>query len=558
MRVKYASRRELTLLAKEKVTVMRLRYICGKFLAAGCVWWFTWLTIAAARSAEPPSAAQVTGKVHDAADKPVSAARVSISQRPGELASPDRLVAITGKDGAFSLSINIAPNKPFVVREVWAEKSGFVRAEDRALHELKAGAKLVLDFRLARGEVLAGNVEVPLSLKERNAGVQMTDRQFALVVSGPSFAQTHVTAKGGNFKLWVPKGEYAVEVRALAPAAVVVKPRKVKSGSRNLVLRNQFLSEQELAKAFDAVWEEMDSKYSYFFLKKDLDWNALKESYRPQAVQAVGLYEFAEVLADMLGRLEDSHVWIAMPGERLDSYSNPGHSNRNLAVTLAALETPTKCGDFALVGKTRADGYGYFLMTKQSAATEESVRQAVKAMRQLQDVPGFIVDLREANGGNEAFARQIAGLFCGKQTVYAKSKFRSGKKHDDFGPVFDRVLPPSDRPYLKPVVCLFGQRCVSSGEGFAQMMKSLPHVTTVGERTRGVSGNPGGFRLPGMDVTVWFSRWVDLMPDGSTFEGEGIAPEVTVEQPPEAYQERDPTLEKGLEVLRQKVWDAKK
>src|SRR5205807_3503568 len=104
----------------------------------------------------------------------------------------------------------------------------------------------------------------------------------------------------------------------------------------------------------------------------------------------------------------------------------------------------------------------------------------------------FFVDLREANGGNESLALEIARLFCGKQTIYARSKYRSGKKHDEFGQVYDRVLPASDKPYLKPVVCILGQRCVSSGEGFAQMMKCLPHVATVGENTRGASGNPRG------------------------------------------------------------------
>jgi C-terminal processing protease CtpA/Prc len=85
------------------------------------------------------------------------------------------------------------------------------------------------------------------------------------------------------------------------------------------------------------------------------------------------------------------------------------------------------------------------------------------------------------------------------------------------------------------------------------MMKCLPRVTTVGMRTRGASGNPQPYELYSMGVSVWFSRWVDLMPDGSIFEGVGIAPDVTVEVPPASYTERDPTLEKGLEVLRKQL-----
>src|SRR5262249_21095575 len=200
-----------------------------------------------------------------------------------------------------------------------------------------------------------------------------------------------------------------------------------------------------------------------------------------------------EVLVALLEHLEDIHVWVQTPEGRLDTFANPGRSNQNKKVVLEGLDSQTKCGSFAVVGKTKGDNFGYFLMTQQSAATEETVRQAVKAIRAPGDAPGFLVDLREANGGNELFARQIASQFCAKEAVYARSKCRTGKAHDALGPLQERVLPACDRPFVRPVVCLIGQRCVSSGEGFAQMMRCLPNVTTVGERTRGASGNPRPF-----------------------------------------------------------------
>jgi hypothetical protein len=534
-----------------------------------------------AGGAAPSDPARLTGAITDSKGKPVSGARVSVARRSGERAGLDRLTAVTNKDGKFNLPVSVPAGKPFVVREVWVEKSGYVRAENNQQHDLRPGATVALDLRLVRGEPIAGHVEVPLSLTERKAGVKSTDRQFALVVVGPFFArvvqhgertqgitadgktvtpafvQTHFTAKGGNFKLWAPKGDYAVLVRSLSPAGVAVHWTKVQSGARSLVLRNPFLSEAELARAFDDLWDEMDRHYSYFFLKKDVDWTALKDHYRPRALQAVGLFEFSEVLADMLGHLEDMHIWLDTPEGRVATFANPGRGNQNQKMVLAGLEAPIKCGDFAIAGKTKADGFGYFLLTKQGAANTAAVQQAARALRALSEAPGFVVDLREAEGGNEAFALEIARLFCAKDSVYARSKYRNGKKHDEFGQVFDRVLPATPHAYGKPVVCLFGQRSVSSGEAFVQMMKCLPQVTTVGEPTRGASGNPKPFRLPGIDVTVWFSRWVDLMPDGAAFEGQGITPDVLVESPPESYQDRDPTLERALEVLRQKVWDVK-
>jgi C-terminal processing protease CtpA/Prc len=75
----------------------------------------------------------------------------------------------------------------------------------------------------------------------------------------------------------------------------------------------------------------------------------------------------------------------------------------------------------------------------------------------------------------------------------------------------------------------------------------------VGLPTRGASGNPQSYALAGTGVTVIFSRWVDLMPDGQTFEGKGISPDFIVDEPPSAYERQDPTLEKALEILRGKI-----
>jgi hypothetical protein len=94
---------------------------------------------------------------------------------------------------------------------------------------------------------------------------------------------------------------------------------------------------------------------------------------------------------------------------------------------------------------------------------------------------------------------------------------------------------------------------VSSGEGFVQMMKCLPQVTTVGLPTRGASGNPKPFAMSRTGLTVYFSSWVDMLPDGQPIEGVGIAPDTRVEALKSSYATADATLEKGLETLRAKV-----
>jgi C-terminal processing protease CtpA/Prc len=355
----------------------------------------------------------------------------------------------------------------------------------------------------------------------------------------------------------VPPGEYLVRLHGYGPGPG--EWSGLKSGRNDLVLDLPPFewSEENVGKVFDQWWEQMDRRYSYFFLKPDVDWKASRDKHRPKAIQAKNAKELTAALLEMLAPLRDLHVTIAGPEGTIPTCRIPWTYNGNFDLTLAQLEERTECGKFAVVGRTKGDGFGCFVMSRQSEANSADVQKAVEAIKKLNRAPGFIVDLRRANGGSEPLAMEIAKLFCAKDTVYAKSKHRSGPSHDDFGKENERILPASPGPYTKPVVCLIGQGAVSSGEGFVKMMKSLPHVTSVGLPTRGASGNPQPWPLPGTGVIVYFSRWVDLMPDSRTFEGVGIPPDVEVKEPPTAYQERDPTWERGIELLRQRVTKSK-
>jgi carboxyl-terminal processing protease len=101
------------------------------------------------------------------------------------------------------------------------------------------------------------------------------------------------------------------------------------------------------------------------------------------------------------------------------------------------------------------------------------------------------------------------------------------------------------------VVVLVGPGCVSSGEGFAQMMAAIPGVVLLGQHTAGQSGNPRPLELPN-GVVVTFSRWVSLLPDGTPIEGKGVPPDVPVEHAGPG----DPTFEKGVEVLERMAAEA--
>lgn len=308
----------------------------------------------------------------------------------------------------------------------------------------------------------------------------------------------------------------------------------------------------DFAAIYDALCDDMARNYSYLQLKT-VDWPALRAQYRERAISAKDRAAFLAVLGQMLGNLKDGHVWIKVDGEIRPTFRFPMDTDRtDRLVRIHSLESLQRLGGFAALGTVGPERFGAIVLIRQSLATPDAVKEIVAFVESHADAPGFVIDLRDANGGNEALARSIASSFCGKPTVYAASRFRNGPKPGDFGMTFPRLLPAatSGKAYTKPVVVLIGPGCVSSGEGFAKMLKSLPNVTLVGRNTRGSSGNPSPFELAGLDAEVWYSRWVDLLPDGTPVEGKGIEPHVRVDA---SESGKDLAWEKALAVLRSKI-----
>jgi RNA polymerase sigma factor (sigma-70 family) len=505
----------------------------------------------------------LAGIVHDTDGKPLSGVAVALTGTQGYASNSGQSGegsghATSGADGHYQLSIRTKPGGSIEVWAVSAEVKGYVRAQvmfPGARPVMRPGATTEVNIDLARGEVLAGVVALPLRLTDRLEGIKPGEEAYFIRIDGPNFNQTFETAPGGAFEVWVPKGAYRLIVLGTGEGARA-RLENVASGTRGLKLERigPPMAKDVLAQAFDALWEDMARNYSYFALKK-VDWAGLKAKYRDRAVGAAALPEFLDVLGEMLGELDDGHVRFLEPPYAVTAYrARPLRGGWNFEATQGAIQGATLVGNgFANVGTTRADGFGVVQIVRQSRADEAAVKQVVEFIRAHAAAPGFLVDLRGADGGDELLAQVIAREFCAAPTVYAKSQYRDGPMPTDFGPVRDRVLEPSDRPFTRPVVCLLGPGCVSSGEGLAQMLVCLPNVTSVGMPTRGSSGNPRPFKLPGVPVTLVYSRWVDLMPDGQPIEGRGIAPKVRVDAPDSAYINGDPIWEKAVEFLRERV-----
>ena len=152
-------------------------------------------------------------------------------------------------------------------------------------------------------------------------------------------------------------------------------------------------------------------------------------------------------------------------------------------------------------------------------------------------------------GGDEQIARRVASWFVKGEKVYAKHQSIGP---DGLGEVQERKVVGNEETFSRPTVVLTGPRVMSSCESFVLMMKQADGVQIVGQKTRGSSGNPVEHDL-GNGVQVQLPSWRALRPDGSCFEGEGIQPDVNVPCTSRDLQEGEPTLQKALELLRQRI-----
>ncbi|HXY36860.1 MAG TPA: S41 family peptidase [Planctomycetaceae bacterium] len=518
-------------------------------------------------SASDFDTARVMGRVTDSEGKPLAGVKVHLNNIRGPVVLGGPTEARTDKDGRYEIAVQFSRGASLRLVNIFADLDGYVRGAPAFEAALKQGQKAKQDFRLERGMILSG-VIVPPPPDSRFPRPQSWPKRTVLRITGPALrswpdnAQFCVTDSTGRFQIWLPPGRYTLSSGPSWLDSAETEWPNLEAGQHDLVLRMNSRwtykspltwEPAEAEAAFDELWSAMDRHYSYFFLKKDVDWNRLKRECRPRFLGAKSAGELTSVVHDMLAPLRDIHVWIRTAEGVVPTYASSYSYNGNSRITRGQLKDSTDCGGFAIVGKTNPDGFGYFLMLRQGLASRVAVQKAAAAIRALADPPGFIVDLRQASGGSEPLAQEIAKLFCAKETVYARSKRRSGPGHNDFGPENVRKLPATDNAYKRPVVCLIGPGAVSSGENFVQMMRSLPNVTLVGLPTRGASGNPRAFPISGTQLVVYFSRWVDMLPSGEPFEGVGILPDVPVEAEATDFSSADPTLEKGLQILRAKT-----
>ena len=282
---------------------------------------------------------------------------------------------------------------------------------------------------------------------------------------------------------------------------------------------------------FDYLWTKIDQQYAFFDVK-GVDWDSVREVYRPKVYDNMDNDSLFRVCAAMLNTLRDGHtnLFSSFDVSRNDSVFYKMYAEKNMDDEVVMLNYLTvnvhTTGSFmhnALRdGKVAYISYPSF----QNAISEYSLKYLVNHYK---DSKGIILDLRQNGGGSIDNIRMLLSIFDNhKQPLYF-SQIKSGPQHNDFTELATVYATDScilDTPYTKPVAVLIDRGSYSATSFFALCTMGYDNIRLFGDYTGGGLGLPNGGALPNGWV-YRFSITRTLALDGNNYEN-GVPPDVRV------------------------------
>ncbi len=303
---------------------------------------------------------------------------------------------------------------------------------------------------------------------------------------------------------------------------------------------------------FEYLWQTYNRNYAIFGAKK-IDWDALYKIYRPRVTAQTTDEELFDIMATLIGHLNDNHVRLTSPfrsfqsgilGEmKMEDFSLDLIKEKYLKGRFQARVN----GVFHYGWLTDSIGYFHF---RGFGRMEESAAAIDEILKEFKDAKGIVVDVRSNGGGDDRVGKLIADRFADRKRLYMKTRIRNGPRHTDFTSwKYWYVEPDGAAQFTRPVILLTHRHSVSAAENFALAMRVLPNVTTMGDATSGVFADVYGDRLPnGWRFSVSFKLFVDQT--GFCWEGIGVPVEIRQTNTKQYIeQKRDKVIELAIALI---------
>jgi len=290
----------------------------------------------------------------------------------------------------------------------------------------------------------------------------------------------------------------------------------------------------EYAQRFDFAWQLVNDRY-WDLDAVGVDWEAVGERYRPQALAASSDEEFYETVSRMYEELGDDHSTFVAPSQVEEIHAEYGALPCLPVFSAFSLPTHAQASFETLpsgVQYRTYDEIGYLkLPDLASNGVTRDVREAVQELTEAGS-QALILDLRGNPGGRLVEMMQVAGVFTGGFLWRVVTSWSFPLPYPAIGATATDL----------PLVVLTDSNVHSAAEGLAGALQARGRAITIGETTAGNVEAVLPFCLAD-GSQAWIATGVLAPVGGPTWEGQGVEPDI-----PAAA---DDALESALEYLRE-------
>lgn len=249
---------------------------------------------------------------------------------------------------------------------------------------------------------------------------------------------------------------------------------------------------------FDCLWETIDTRYC-FFSEKDVDWQEVRNRYRPRIIDGITSEELFGVCSEMLAELKDGHVNLSSPFTT--SYYRQWWTDYPQDFDYRTVQQYYLNFDYRSIGsidyKILPQNIGYVRYPSFSSLPGEGNLDYMLSYLSVCDA--LIIDIRDNGGGQLTNIRPFVSRLIHEKTIGGYIRHKTGPGHDDFSEPYAIEYQPAEKGRVvwnKPVAVLTNRSCYSAANDFAAVMKEVDGVVLVGSRTGGGGGMPFSSELP--------------------------------------------------------------
>jgi hypothetical protein len=324
---------------------------------------------------------------------------------------------------------------------------------------------------------------------------------------------------------------------------------------------------------FDVFWTTFAEQYPFFALHV-MDWQAVRNKYRPRITAATKPEELFTFFREMIEPLHDAHTFLDAGSIKKRFHSLRADTHPPAEKDLERFKEiitqrlhgglHSECNGRVSYGMLD-DGVGYLRITGFQGYTksndfEREVAALDKALDDaLKDAPkwrGLVVDVRVNGGGSDVLGVTVASRLATRDYLAFAKRARSEPNDPaKFTPPQATQVRVSPKTHFGgKVVLLTSRRSISAAETFTMaLMGRSPPVTRVGENTQGVFSDvlwrklPNGWRF-GLPNEIFLTE------GGESFDVVGIPPHIAVAVfgRDDLDKGRDPAIDKALELIASK------